>query len=537
MSETRKWYMPPPAIQEKDIVRIETADVVVVGLGYAGTAAVRAVAEEGASVLGIECRKEKGNVMFGSDIAQINSKFAKSRGVPEIDMIDFFNDWQIRSNNRANPRLLMEFCRKSGDNFDWMLEVCTQEEIDCIRIKHAIPPKYFNSDINGIRYWMGTAFIHERYGLSTTDVMRANLQRAKEYGARLFYEMAGQQLIKENGKVIGVVAKQADASYVRINAKKAVILAAGDFSGNAMMVHDLCTEMVSLADEGQILRGSGRDGSGIMMGIWAGGRMTPGPIAVMGGNYFYPNGIVGNTAALWLNDDGQRFCNEGFGGDMVFAALEGARLPGDKVTTIFDANILEHLEYQSIGHCSMDTSETSEIEAFSPVLLRKRLEMARTAGKNGYALTGHGFSNGKGNKVTIYATDTLEELAVRLGYAGENKENFIASVERYNKLCENKRDEDFGKDPSLLLPYNTPPYYGFQKEVYVGNEFLCTVDGLWTDDKQNVLDMSKKTIPGLYATGNCCGRRWGVQYSTSIGGLSIGMAWTLGREVGKNAVI
>ena len=60
-------------------------------------------------------------------------------------------------------------------------------------------------------------------------------------------------------------------------------------------------------------------------------------------------------------------------------------------------------------------------------------------------------------------------------------------------------------------------------------------DGLWTDERQNVLGMDKEPIPGLYATGNCCGRRWGVQYSTPIPGVSIGMAWTLGRLCGMHA--
>ena len=57
---------------------------------------------------------------------------------------------------------------------------------------------------------------------------------------------------------------------------------------------------------------------------------------------------------------------------------------------------------------------------------------------------------------------------------------------------------------------------------------MVTVDGLWTDDNQNLAP-----IPGLYATGNCCGRRFGVQYSTPVSGVSIGIAWTLGRELGK----
>ena len=135
----------------------------------------------------------------------------------------------------------------------------------------------------------------------------------------------------------------------------------------------------------------------------------------------------------------------------------------------------------------------------------------------------------------MFCADTLEELADVLGFTGEKKENFLNSIARYNQFSENGRDEDFGKDPRILLKLCKPPYYAFRRHVQIGNEFLATVDGLWTDEKQNVLDGKKEPIPGLYATGNCCGRRWGVQYSTPIPGVSIGMAWTLGRLCGINA--
>ena len=66
--------------------------------------------------------------------------------------------------------------------------------------------------------------------------------------------------------------------------------------------------------------------------------------------------------------------------------------------------------------------------------------------------------------------------------------------------------------PNLNAPWR-PPYYAFRRHAQIGNEFLATVDGLWTDERQNVLDMDKEPIPGV----------------------SIGMAWTLGRLCGMHA--
>lgn len=106
---------------------------------------------------------------------------------------------------------------------------------------------------------------------------------------------------------------------------------------------------------------------------------------------------------------------------------------------------------------------------------------------------------------------------------------------RYNAFCRSGRDEDFGKDPSLLVPLDTAPYYAMVTDHTEGGAMgpMVTVDGLWTDDHQQVYDQQLDVIPGLFATGNCCGRRFGVQYSTPVAGVSIGIAWTLGRELGK----
>jgi predicted oxidoreductase len=64
---------------------------------------------------------------------------------------------------------------------------------------------------------------------------------------------------------------------------------------------------------------------------------------------------------------------------------------------------------------------------------------------------------------------------------------------------------------------------------------MVTTGGLLTDEDQRVLNAAREPIPGLFATGNCCGRRFGVQYSTPIPGVSIGIAMTLGRLVGYTA--
>ena len=136
-----------------------------------------------------------------------------------------------------------------------------------------------------------------------------------------------------------------------------------------------------------------------------------------------------------------------------------------------------------------------------------------------------------------FAADTLEELADKLGYSGERKDTFLQSVARYNRFARNGRDEDFAKDARLLHPVETPPFFGYIEHTNRAGAMMVTVAGLETDGAQRVLDSSLDPIPGLYATGNCCGGRFPIMYTTPIAGISIGMALCLGREAGRHAAL
>ena len=560
------WRQPPAPIDPAQITETLTADVVVVGCAHAGTAAARAAAEAGASVIAVDRQRQKLFHAVGNDLGHINSKFLAERGVPHVDEIEFLNDWQLRSNNRSNPKLVMQFARTSGECFDWMIEPLTQEQRDAIVVTHWPGNKNFTGDLSGFKFWPGCA---EFPGIaSLSKVARLNQNEAERRGAQFLFEHTARQLVKTGARVTGVICQRPDGSYVQLNANRGVILAAGDFSKNAEMVEDLCDEIMTLKKPGQVVTASvrGQDGNGIQMGVWAGGRMSPAPIATMGGNYFFPNQVIGTAATIWLDRDGNRFCNEGFG-DAVLSGVEGARLPEGYVTSVFDSDLENWLTYQAPGHNAVWTSNEEDMGA-----IRSLMQRAREAGEQGCSLSMRpvhtppgggrrqappGMEAGMGGmpggpdgpggpggpppgpredpNERMFCADTLEQLAAQLGFTGQRKENFLQSIARYNRFCETGRDEDFGKDPQVLLPLCKPPYYAFRRHAQIGNEFLATVDGLWTDERQNVLDMDKEPIPGLYATGNCCGRRWGVQYSTPIPGVSIGMAWTLGRLCGQNA--
>ena len=57
----------------------------------------------------------------------------------------------------------------------------------------------------------------------------------------------------------------------------------------------------------------------------------------------------------------------------------------------------------------------------------------------------------------LMKADTIEELADLLGFTGQDKDNFLAEVERYNGFYDAQVDEDFGKEAIACPPFAKRP--------------------------------------------------------------------------------
>lgn len=334
--------------------------------------------------------------------------------------------------------------------------------------------------LNGFHAWPGTP----NMGMELqTKAVKANHRLAEEHGARFFFSTRAVQLEQaENGCVTGVYAKDAEGKLGLYRARKGVVLAAGDYSKNADMCRYLLTEAADLTEEGSDFTGHGWDGSGICMGLWAGGRLEP-------------------NGQLWA---------------------------------IFDDTIREQVTFQTTCHGLYDYTDEKERANFEAVLAKVKSQSGQTGQKGSAALD----KDRAGETRPLYCADTLEELAGLIFKEKEDQENFLKEVKRYNALCRKGHDDDFGKDPRLMHPVEKPPFFasGTIKDSHRPGgqslKILVTVSGLEIDEHQQVLNRDFEPIPGLYATGNCSGRRFGVQYTTSLPGQSIGIAQTLGRELG-----
>lgn len=515
-AETSGWRTAPEAVTKFD--GEFTADVVIVGGGQAGTPAARAAVEAGASVIVVESQTEEAmSFRGGGQIGHLNSSFLASKGIPTIDINEFVTDWQLRTNNRSRCGLIMAYAKNSGKCFDWMTDSFTDEEKATWSVRQWPLSKNYTQKKSGISTWVGTPTLN-----GDASPVKRCMEIAREKGADYHFGVKGCQLIKDGSRVVGVVGQDADGKYIKFNANKGVILCGGGFGGNSEMCRDLLIEISDYCSEDTRIGGMDDDGSGIQMGYWAGGRLESRPLSSMGGNYVYPcnspGDPIGTTAALWVNCHGKRYCNEGFG-DIVLAAMAGAKEPQGKIFTVFNDTIREDITYQAPGHMALNYAG-GEDEGLDAIM-----QGAIDAGDAGYEVTGM-------STTTVYAGKDAEELGTRMGFTGEDLQNFIATVERYNELCAKGVDEDFAKDPVLMRPLNGEHIFAYGAEKSFGS-MLVTTGGLLTDDNSQVLGEDFEPIPGLFAAGNNCGGRFGFQYSTSIPGESLGIANTQGMLVGQ----
>lgn len=293
-AETSSWRVAPESVAEDAIVDETVADIVVIGAGHAGTATARSAAEKsGKSVVLLEALEEQYYTIIGNDIGHLNSQYLKDHGVPEVDPVEFFNDWMMRSQNAANPSLIMQYATRSGEAVDWFLEKVPAELLETMTISYWPRHENMLDEIAGQKFWTGTV----QWGMGNehnmTEVYQAIFASLAELpNLQLIFDRKGVYLEKDGDAVTGVVCVDAAGTYHRYRANEAVVLAAGDFSADKEMMTDLCVTANDCLQEGITEwhdAMGGKDGSGIKMGVWAGGRLEPRPLGSMNGDFAIPS--------------------------------------------------------------------------------------------------------------------------------------------------------------------------------------------------------------------------------------------------------
>ncbi|NNH74272.1 FAD-binding protein [Nocardia uniformis] len=311
------------------------------------------------------------------------------------------------------------------------------------------------------------------------------------------------EIMVEGGAVVGVRAEH-EGRPVVIKARRGVVLAAGGFEHNLEMRKQYIagpqsTEWTVGATENV--------GEGIVAGQKVGGAVDLMDDAWWGPSVRNPEGPPffclaerSQPGAIIVNSNGERFVNESAPYVNVVHKMyedEAAGTGTIPAHFIFDQNFRDR--YLFLGN-------------FPKRPLPQKY-----------------YDSG-----IIKSADTLAELAAKIGVPADR---LAASVQRFNGMARNGRDEDFGRgdsaydryygDPTVkpnptLAPLERGPFYAV--EMVPGD--LGTKGGLVTDEHARVLDHEGRVITGLYAAGNNSAAVMGNDYAGA--GATIGPAMVFG---------
>ena len=508
------WLGKEPVVDEADITETVECEVLVVGAGSSGCFAAAAAAEAGADTLLID--------RFGHDMASGIRDTLAACGSSEqlVDGADvdkqvaarYICDW---SQGYARYSLAKLWADRSGETIDWYTNVLAESGIS---FRHEID----EHQTSNYQYLDVGHSIQYTDNYTETLAMDAVLDYAEGHGLTVRYETTMVKLEKDgSGRVTGIIAKNADDSYLRINASKGVILGCGGYSGNEEMMKALQPQSVEQTCVNYSKPGA--KGDGIKACLWAGAIMDTTHTAMIFDrgavkpDYAGEPGKASDGMMFWMgsqpflkvNLKGERFINEYLPYDMVLHAA--ASQPHHTYCTIWDSKYPEDCEKFATHGCSR---LYPHVNGTAPVFpMETVIGMNEDLEEQGY----------------IVQADTVEELAEKLGLPVDT---FTATVEHYNELAANGEDTDFGKESYRLSTLTEAPFYGVRQ---CGGYLICTMDGIQIDDNMHALDANYQPIPGLYVIGDMSGNYFSHSYPNLMSGAAAGRSATFGRLAGQNA--
>ena len=510
------WLGKEPDIDEAAITETVDTDILIVGAGNGGMGAAAYAAANGLNFRVIE---QNGNVQDTRHwVGAVDGFGAQAQGI-KMDRAKLLSEISRYASGKCDQRVVKTWINESGEMIEFIRSIMEDKYGVKMVYTYGDEAKWpaENAEHNTDYMYPEIEYTYDRSsGAARNELL---LDYIRELGYDVDFKTSLAKLEKDStGRITGIIAQSTeDDHFIRYNANKGVLLACGGFPGNPYMMEQLDPLGTSVttacsyspADKGYGIRAAvwaganldkeaapvlfdrgivapGVDGGYVVSDSAFGGKAFPGPI-----RQYNP----GTQPFLKVNRNGERFANESSPyNDIVYAA---AHQPGRVYAQICDANILEDAKrFHTIG-CSAQTRNAGA------EYIQKQMDNAEKEG-------------------VFFKADTIEELADKLGFTGEAKDTFLATVDRYNELYDKQNDEDFGKPAYRLSAIRTAPFYG----CWLGASLLCTEQGIAINDKGQALDNDNKPMPGLYVTGDMSGSFFANNYPCLMAGVAMGRTLT-----------
>ena len=473
-------------------------DIVVIGSGATGMAAALTAAEGGAKVILLEKMRHTGGTSnFPEGMFAVESEMQRQQyiGITRDEAFKMIMDY---SHWRANPRLVRAFVDESSITISWLQK---------LGVKFEGPMAIFP---DGPRTW------HLLKGppkARSSVMMKTLAARVKEKGIDIRLATPVRSLIKEYGKITGVVVKK-NGKEIKLNSK-AVIIATGGYANNKEWIKrytgfDLDVNLFPIMNVNKIgdgIRmaweaGAAEEGMGVLMTMRIGPLLGPG-LKTMGhieSAGFQPN--------LFVTQQGVRYFDEGRLTNFSFDGAAISRLKEGYSFAIFDETAKrEWIEKGIATSAGMICPPGTRLTNFEDEW-KAAIEQCNP---------------------NVFEANSIEELATKIGV---KPEALKTTLDEYNGFCEKGHDDLFAKDAKYLRALKGPKFYA----VKCWRVFLSTIGGIKINHKMEVVDKEEKPIPGLYAGGMDVGGVYGDSYDVYATGGALGFAFNSGRIAGRNAL-
>ena len=513
------WLGKEPDIDEAAITETVDTDILIVGAGNGGMFAAAYAAANGLNFRVIE---QNANVQdtrhwYGA----VDSAAAKEAGEPATDKAKLLSEISRYASGKCDQRVVKTWINESAamhdfmrsileDKYGWVCDFTSGSEAawPAENAEHNTDYLYPVQEHN----YMAS---ESASGLPRNELL---LQYIQELGYDVDFKTSLAKLEKNSeGRITGIIAQSTeDDHFIRYNANKGVLLACGGFPGNPYMMEQLDPLGTSVTTACSYTPAD--KGYGIRAAIWAGAHLDAEPAPVL-----FDRGLVAPGVDAGYADNGSAF------GGKAFPGTVGQYNPGSqpflKVNRHGERFMNESQEYDNASHASFqqpghvyamihDANFRSDVDRFHTIgcsALTRYIPGMMEAQLEQY--------EGEG---LIMKADTIEELADKMGFTGADKDNFVATVARYNELYDKQNDEDFGKPASRLSAIRTAPFYG----CWLGASLLCSMQGISITENCQAKDSNNEPIPGLYITGDMSGSFFQNNYPCVMGGTACGRTLT-----------
>ena len=483
------------------------ADVIVVAAGLSGLAACISAAENGASVLCFEKSNTTGGAAnMGMGPLGVGSRIQREHMV-SLTPGEAFRKHMYFTHYRVDARMVRDYYFKSGETIDWLMDM----GVEFVGVQRAFSaPEATRAYSDGEFTWHvckpeGGGIPGPRAATAMTKKMT---ERARELGVDFQLQTPVSKIIMEDGKAVGVLAKNNDGEEIEARGN-AVIIATGGFGDNPQMIKEQTGYEYGKTIYNFAI--PGMKGEGIRMCWEVGAGHEPCTMELMyqlpdNMNHFILDGAF-RQPCLWVNRNGERFMPEDQIGNTTFTGNAITVQPGSICYSIFDSKLLK--KYKKHGPDIVSHVHPHDLyDHFDEQWNRDLAE--------GYE--------------PVTQADTIEELAEK---AGIDVDGLVKQVEEYNDMCYAGYDEIFEKDRRYMQPIEKAPFYCLRQNVGA----YGSLGGVKINHKTQVMTQEAKVIPGLYCVGTDACNIFGDSYPFILSGNTMGFCINSGRIAGENAAM